>query len=186
MGWRVTETDAEAHRRLEGREAAFAEFVGASLDRSYALAAVILGNRVEAEDAVHDAALRAWSRWGNLRDPRCFDAWFGRILLNACRDRIRRRRPSLPLFTEQLPDASPDPFAKTGEIEALQEAIARLSVDHRTVIALRYLADLSLEEVADRLNIPMGTVKSRLHHAMNALRASYAAVERAPGNRSDG
>jgi RNA polymerase sigma-70 factor (ECF subfamily) len=56
------------------------------------LAAVILGDPVEAEDATHDAALRAWERWGSLRDPDRFDAWFGRIVVNECRDRLRRRR----------------------------------------------------------------------------------------------
>src|ERR1035437_6124179 len=75
------------------RSTAFAHFVdGAALDRAYRYATLILGDPADGEDATHDAALRAWHRFGELRDPTRFDAWFGRILVNACRDRLRGRR----------------------------------------------------------------------------------------------
>jgi len=172
-------------RESEGRAAAFTQLVGGSLDRAYALATVILQDREEAEEATHDAALQAWQRWSSLRDTSRFEAWFGRILVNACRDRLRRRRRTAPIVSGPLRSPDPDPFARMGEIEELREAIGDLSADHRTVIALRYLADLSLEEIAERLGVPLGTVKSRLHHALNALRASYAAVGRAVGSPTD-
>src|SRR5262249_11714456 len=63
-----------------------------ALDEAYRRARVLLGNRVGAEDAGHDAAERAWRSWGSLRDEAQFDAWFSRILVNLCRDRLRRRR----------------------------------------------------------------------------------------------
>ncbi len=75
----------------DARATAFRRLVGFELDRAYRLAAVILGDRFEAEDAVHDAAENAWRRWSDLRDPDRFEAWFGRILVNVCRDRLRRR-----------------------------------------------------------------------------------------------
>lgn len=84
-------TDSVAHRPAD-RAAAFRRLVGGSLDDAYRRAAVLLGNRFEAEDAVRDAAERAWRSWGSFRNPAQFDAWFGRILVNVCRDRLRRRR----------------------------------------------------------------------------------------------
>src|ERR1035437_7142225 len=75
------------------RSRVFAKFVDRdALDRAYRDATPILGDPADAEEATHDAALRAWHRFGELRDPTRFDAWFGRILVNACRDRQRGRR----------------------------------------------------------------------------------------------
>src|SRR5262245_43202935 len=73
------------------RRASFEAHVEAELDGAYRLAGVILGDRWLAEDATHDAVLQAWLRFGSLRDPERFPAWFGRILVNVCRDRIRER-----------------------------------------------------------------------------------------------
>jgi len=74
------------------RAAAFSELAERHLDASYRLATLILGDRAEAEDATHEAFIAAWRSWGSLRDPARFEAWFGRILVNACRDRLRRTR----------------------------------------------------------------------------------------------
>ena len=78
----------------DARATAFTRLTAVRLVSCYRLATVILGDPVEAEDATHDAAARAWERWGSLRDLDRFDAWFGRILVNECRDRLRRRRLS--------------------------------------------------------------------------------------------
>src|SRR5574337_2174569 len=76
-----------------GRAAAFADLVDReALDRAYRFATLMLGARTEAEDAAHDAALTAWRHLDDLRDPERFEAWFGRILVNTCRDRLRSRR----------------------------------------------------------------------------------------------
>ncbi len=72
-----------------------------ALDRAYRTARLILGNPIEAEDATHDAALAAWRRFADLREPERFEAWFGRILVNACRDRLRARR-RLPISVDAL------------------------------------------------------------------------------------
>ena len=94
------------------RAAAFSRLLDRSMDRSLRLAAVILCNREEAEDAMADAALRAWQHVSSLRDPAKFDAWFSRILVNVCRDRLRtagaRPRPSASI-PRSMPTHSPIP-----------------------------------------------------------------------------
>lgn len=162
----------------EDRAAAFTRLLDHSLDRSFRLAAVILGDRDEAEDAVSDAALRAWQHAASLRDPERFEAWFSRILVNVCRDRLRqRRRPPIPAFE---PTDAADPFAASVERAALREALAALTAEHRAVVALHYLEGLTAEQIAARLDIPAGTVKSRLHYALAELRAAYDAAAREP------
>jgi RNA polymerase sigma-70 factor, ECF subfamily len=171
--------EAGAARSEANRAAAFTELADRHLDASYRLAALLLGNWADAEDAAHDAAVLAWQRWPSLRDPARFEAWFQRILVNVCRDRMRRRnlRPNV-LLADDPP--GPDPFAGSAERAALRQALDRLGPDHRTVVVLRYFADLSVDEIAQRTGQRAGTVKSRLHYALSSLRAAYDAADRSP------
>ena len=82
---------AERATTLGDRRAAFEALADAELDGAYRLAGVILGDPWQAEDATHDAVVQAWLRYGSLRDPDRFGAWFQRILVNGCRDRLRQR-----------------------------------------------------------------------------------------------
>lgn len=153
-----------------------------ALDRAYRTARLILLDPAEAEDATHDAALSAWRRFGELRDPDRFEAWFGRILVNACRDRLRARR-RLPLSidarVEPLGRAGADPAEAVARRELLRAALRTLSPAHREVVVLRYFADLTVDQIAERTGAPAGTVKSRLHHALGHLRDRVdAAAER--------
>jgi RNA polymerase sigma-70 factor (ECF subfamily) len=158
------------------RADAFRLLVGRSLDSTYRRAAVLLGNRFEAEDAVHDAAERAWRSWGSLRDPAQFDAWFGRILVNICRDRLRRRRRVAVIEVCEAVDATDQTAERhvdgLGERARMLDLLAALSADERIAIALRYEADLTIPEIARLTGAPEGTVKSRLHYAMTKLRTS--------------
>lgn len=158
----------------------FSRLLDASLDRCFRLAAVMLGNRADAEDAVEDAALRAWQHFASLRDDGRFDAWFSRIVVNVCRDRLRERRdgPSALAFD---PPSDADPIGESVERAALDEALAALTPEHRAVIALHYLEGLTVDQIADRIGIRAGTVKSRLHYGLGELRAAYDAAARDPG-----
>ena len=144
------------------------------LDRAYRLAGFILGDAREAEDATQDALMRAWRQHRSLRDLGSAQAWFDRILVNVCRDRLRRRRPSIRWAEvgERETSAAADPFAALLARDALLRALANLSPDHRIVLVLRFWADLTVDAVADRLGIPTGTVKSRIHYAIQALRVA--------------
>jgi RNA polymerase sigma-70 factor (ECF subfamily) len=153
------------------REEAFKVLIGPRLDRAYGLAWHVLAHAADAEDACQEALLAAWSAWPRLRDPARFDAWFDRILVNTCIEHLRRRgrRPQATLPDE--PDiADRDVFAGSTELDAISQALGRLSPEHRATVVLRFCADLSTDAIAERLGVPPGTVRSRLHYALEALR----------------
>lgn len=155
----------------------FSRLADRYLDTAYRLASVVLGDPTEAEDAAHDAAVLAWRSFGTLRDPDRFEQWFCRIVLNVCRDRLRHRRrhpvAELP-DDDEAADArfrAPDEAGRLLVRDALDRAFVHLEPDHQIVVALRYYRDMTVDEMARRLGIPPGTVKSRLHHALRRLRA---------------
>jgi RNA polymerase sigma-70 factor (ECF subfamily) len=137
------------------------------------LAGLILRDQHEAEDATQDALLRAWRSAGSLRDPGGFQAWFDRILLNVCRDRLRRRGKVrlIPIGDGISASADHDPFRTIFDRDEVLRAMASLDDDHRIVIVLHYWADLTLEGVAARVGWPIGTVKSRLHRGLTTMRS---------------
>ena len=159
--------DAEA-----ARAAAFEQLVQARLDDTYRLARLILRDAQEAEDATHDAFIRAWQEHGRLRDPDKFDAWFSRILVNACRDRLRRRKVRQHDGLDRASEAPSTDDAHLGvdDRDAIGRAFAALSPDHRIAVVLRYYRDLQVEEVARVLGVPVGTARSRIHYALRHLR----------------
>jgi RNA polymerase sigma-70 factor (ECF subfamily) len=161
------------------RSVAFNAMIELHLTESYRLAAVLLRDRVEAEDATHDAVVRAWDRWGQLRNPDRFRAWFQQILVNGCRERLRRRAQGVREIAMQadFDHMAPRRHEESDET-AITGALQRLSPDHQVVVALRFYLDLSVEEIASRTNARTGTVKSRLHYALRALRAAYEAQDR--------
>jgi RNA polymerase sigma-70 factor (ECF subfamily) len=162
--------DADSARR--------SDFLGGArpnLDRAYRLAGLLLADAHEAEDAVQDALVIAWRSFESLRETDKFDAWFDRILVNGCRDRLRRRNvvTFIPIDAGVDP-AGRDPFQSFIERDALLAGLARLNPDERIVVVLRFWADLSLDAIAQRLDWPLGTVKSRLHRALERLRDTLA------------
>jgi len=163
---------------LTERPIAFERLTEQRLLRAYRLAALILGNPGEAEDAVHDAAVIAWTRFAELRNHDRFEAWFDRIVVNVCR---QRRRPS-PVRSIGMDPTLEFPLADgasgRAERDALRRALGRLTPEHRMVVVLRHLEGYSITEIADRTGEREGTAKSRLHYALRELRAAYDAAER--------
>jgi len=166
---------------LDDAHARFMQFARRDLDRAYRLAGLILGDAHEAEDAVQDALLRGWHSAAGLRDIEGFQAWFDRILVNGCRDRLRRRRTIrfIPLDPTMDRAGEGDPFRAIAERDALLAGLRALSPDERVVVVLHYWADLSLEQIAGRIGAPLGTVKSRLHRARDILRRQLGAEREA-------
>jgi RNA polymerase sigma-70 factor (ECF subfamily) len=171
-------TDAQGWRsaRLE----AFVLLDEARLLQSYRLATLILRDRNEAEDAAQEAIVRAWSSWGTMRDRSRFDAWFDRILVNVCRNRLRHARTIRMVALDDTHDLqTTDSHGTTIARLALEPAFARLSPDQRIIVVLRFWRDLSVDEIAERLSVPPGTVKSRLHYALKTLREEIESSEEA-------
>lgn len=189
MGWltatmtdRTSATDVPgaAHDRTadSARRERFLAAARPRLDRTYRLAGLLLGNATEAEDAIQDALVVAWQSFDQLRDPTKFAGWFDRIVANGCRDRLRRRNTVrfIPIATD-LDPAGRDPFQAFLERDALLAGLDRLTPDERLAVVLRFWADLPLEAIADRLDWPLGTVKSRLHRALRRLREHLVRTE---------
>ena len=171
--WRVRTLTGQAETEDPG--ATWFGTVGRhEIDRAYRLAGFLLGDAREAEDATQDALARAWRQRSSLRSLDAAQAWFDRILVNVCRDRLRRRRSRIRWadVDEGIPSPAADPFAALLSRDAVLRAMTSLPTDQRIVLVLRYWADLPVDAIADRLDIPAGTVKSRLHYALRALRAT--------------
>ena len=156
----------------------FAALDEARLLQGYRLASLILRDRAEAEDATQEAIARAWTSWKTLLDKSRFDPWFDRILVNVCRNRMRHARV---LHVVSLDNAFEVPAADTqGSMLnrlAIEPAFTRLTPEQRILVVLRYWRDLSVADIAERLGIPAGTVKSRLHYAIESLRTVIESAE---------
>jgi RNA polymerase sigma-70 factor (ECF subfamily) len=164
----------------EGDHDAFARLVAGSIGRLNAIARLILRDYALAEDAVQDAYVDAWRSLPGLRDPDKFQAWLTRVLVRSCQDtrrRAHRRVVELPLLSSDQPDVADlqSTFAVTDQIE---RGLQGLTLDQRTVLVLTYFLDLPVAEAASVLGIPTGTMKSRIHRALAALRASIDAADR--------
>lgn len=162
----------------KARDAAFRRLADRHLEASYRLACAVLGDAAEAQDATHDAFEQAWRKWSTLRDPALFEHWFSRILVNTCRNHLRRKsRWRTQDLSDDLVTVPGDPFGQALDRDVLAQAIKQLSPDHRLVVALRFYRDLTIEEIARQLDIRPGTVQSRLHYAMKRLHGALDASD---------
>jgi RNA polymerase sigma factor (sigma-70 family) len=155
-----------------------AELLVSAAPEAHRLATWILRDPVAAEDAVQEAAVSAWDARKRMRHADNPTAWFTKIVVNVCRDELRRRGrwQTIP-EPHQLPAAgSPDRLAVRDEIG---RAIAHLSADEQLVIGLRFGRDLTVPQIAAQTGLAQGTVKSRLHHSLEHLRSALAAERRA-------
>ena len=167
-------------RAQHGDEEAFASLAVAVGDRLHAVSHRILRDLDLAEDATQQALLAMWRDLPALRDPARFDAWSYRLLVRACYAEGRRTRqwtPNLRLMPADEP-TEPDALSSVADRDQLERGFRRLSIDHRVVVVLHHYLDMPLETVAETLGVPIGTVRSRLHHAMRGLRAALDADAR--------
>jgi len=153
------------------REAAFHRLADLHIDRSYRLATVVLGDRTEAQDAVHDAFVTAWRKYDSLRDHGRFVAWFDRIVVNTCRDRMRHARRHVVHDLATVPDvAGGNPTAGVPDEIVVRRALQQLAPDDRIVLALRFYRDMKVDDIADAIGIRPRAATSRLHRALERLR----------------
>jgi RNA polymerase sigma-70 factor (ECF subfamily) len=171
-------------RAQGGDTDAFNDLARAAMDRLYAMATLILRDGDRAQDAVQEALVSAWRDLRALRDPDAFDAWLHRLTVRACYRLARgdRRRSVMELRSAPEPTRV-EPFdvgVTLAERDRVERELGRLPLDQRTVTVLHFWLGLPLTESAEILEIPVGTAKSRLHHALVALRRSMADEPGAP------
>ena len=159
--------------------------MGRSLRRTWehrldALATEIARGNARAEDATQEALVAAWRQLSALRDPDRFDAWLRRLLIRACyreADKEQRQR-RITTRIEPFATAGPDPGIAIADQDELERGFATLRPDQRALVVLHYYLGLTVEEAATTIGIPVGTAKSRLHYATEALRAALEADAR--------
>ena len=174
-------------RAQEGDEEAFAALTQAVGDRCMAIAYRILRDAALAEDAVQTALTTAWRELPSLRDHDRFEPWLHRILVRCCYVEAKRRRRSLAsVFAVQREDAyAADEILTVHDRDQLERGFRRLPPEQRAVLVFHYYLGFTHVEVADHLDIPLGTVKSRLRYASRALRAALEADARQPANSKE-
>ncbi len=174
-------------RAMAGDHGAFSELTRASIGRLYATARLILRDDGHAEDATQEALVAAWRDLSALRDPDRFDAWLHRLLVRSCYREIRRgrKRWMIEVDVDGYEVADPGPSVDLADRDQLERAFRTLDADQRIVLVLHYYLGFGLDEAADVLGVPPGTVRSRLHRATRAMRAAVDADAR-PSILTDG
>ncbi|HYF92633.1 MAG TPA: sigma-70 family RNA polymerase sigma factor [Symbiobacteriaceae bacterium] len=190
----TTADEVLVRRAQNGDRDALGELISRYERKTYNLAYRLMGNHADASDAAQEALVRVYTRLRNFRGDSAFSTWLFRVVTNTCLDELRRRGRlrfaslDTPLPTEDgaLPRQttteadSPTERAERREVQAaVQRAINRLPDDYRVVVVMRDLHDYSYHEIAAVLGTSLGTVKSRLHRARQALRLIIRATEAA-------
>ena len=168
----------------KGDQRAFAEMVAIYKDKLFQLGYRMTDNRQEAEDVVQETFLRVFRNLDRYDENQKFSTWIFRIATNLCIDRLRKRKITYSLDAESTEHEGLDGYAmlpgdeRTPESELMlsetqrlvRDAIAALPVKYKSVMVLRYMHDLSLQEIADILEIPVTTVKTRAHRGREFMR----------------
>jgi RNA polymerase sigma-70 factor (ECF subfamily) len=162
----------------EGDRDAFNELVDRVVDRLYAVAYRILRSGPHAEDATQQALVDVWRQLPALRDPDKFDAWAYRLVVHASYAEHRRRRREAPAGSLTDGTADADPLISIAQRDQLERGFQRLTAEQRAVLVLQHYLDLTHDEIAEVIGIPVGTVRSRLHAARGAMRAALDADAR--------
>ena len=171
---------------VAGDRSAFGTLVELHRDRLWAVALRTLGDREEAADAVQDALLSAYRAAGSFRGEAQVTTWLHRIVVNACLDRVRRRkaRPTVPLPDQAGAGEPAEPRDMVGERETaldVEAALAGLAYDQRVAIVLVDIHGMAIEDAAAVLGVPSGTVKSRCFRGRARLAVSLGHLRNRPG-----
>ena len=172
-------------RAMHGDEEAFDLLVDRIGDSLHSVARRILRDTTLAQDATQQALLETWRNLPRLRDPDRFEAWTYRLLVNACHAEARRERRqsgNLRLLPHDQPIGL-DPVSQIAVHDELDHAFKQLSVEHRTVVVLVHYLGMTPAEAAEAMGTPTGTARSRLHYALQHLRATLEANARVATER---
>ena len=165
-------------RARGGDREAFGGLVEQYRDNVYRLAYRMCGNAYDADEAAQEAFVAAWRALPNFRGDAKFSTWLYRLTTNAAIDVMRREKRHQTVGDGEMVDLADDADSpqetveRTEQQEAVQKALATLSEEYREVLLLRYMEELDYAEIAEVLQLPSGTVKSRINRAKAALKAA--------------
>ena len=149
---------------------------------------MILRDEYAAQDAVQEACIEAWRSLPGLREPDRFEAWLRRLLVRACFKGVRRSKRVEAVEIRLTPADEPAVSGNERNLDIndqLERGLARIPADQRAVVVLVYYLDLPLADAAQAMGIPLGTTKSRLNRATQALRAAIEADDRMPSGMGE-
>jgi RNA polymerase sigma-70 factor (ECF subfamily) len=169
-------------RAQQGDRGAFTDLVDTIGGRLHTIAYSVLRDRELARDATQQTLLTAWQELPRLRDPDRFEAWACRILVRSCHSEGRKAARWMPISLDRpgLEPTAADGTAAVIARDRIERAFRQLNLDQRLVVVLNYYLDLPPAVIADHLDIPVGTVHSRLHRALRVMHAAIDADERGP------
>ena len=169
-------------RARVGDELAFTRLAAAFGDRLFSIAYHIVRDVGPAQDAAQEALILIWQQLPRLRDPDRFEAWAYRITVRVAYAEVGGRHKSRPklVVMSELRDRVPDSASALSDRDQLERGFRRLSPQHRAVVVLKHYVGLSDDDIAEILEVPVGTVRSRIFYAINTLRAALDADDR-PG-----
>jgi RNA polymerase sigma-70 factor (ECF subfamily) len=159
-------------RSQNGDTQAFEQLISRWQDRLWRHARRLVRDDDVAWDVLQEARMSMVSGLRRLADPGAFPGWAYRIVTCKCADHVRRMERRRRTEEQRPAQATPTTDGHDDEVAALRAALADLSVEQRAILSLHYLEELCVERIAEILGIPVGTVKSRLHHARAALKTS--------------
>lgn len=176
--------DEDLIRKIKkGDMESFNELVRRYETKIYSVAYRFMGNHADAGDLAQETFIRMYQALPGFRGESSFSTWLYRIAANACRDELRKRQRRRSISMDELIENSPasvpvaagndspEEVLQRNETQRhVQECLNRLSDDHRLVLVMREIQGLSYEEIAEVLNCSLGTVKSRISRARNALK----------------
>jgi RNA polymerase sigma-70 factor, ECF subfamily len=178
---------------LAGDRAAFAQLVELNQERLFASMIQVTGSPDEAEEVVQDAFIRAFVKLDTFQRNSQFFTWLYRIAFNSALTRRRRRksRVSLDQARETVgleiaddADGVDEPMLRSERVDLVRKALAQLTEEHRSILVLREMEEQSYENIAEILEISIGTVRSRLSRARRQLKVTFEAMERAEERKS--
>jgi RNA polymerase sigma-70 factor, ECF subfamily len=161
--------EKKVKKAKRGDEKAFQELIHLEKNKLYRMAYMYVKNENDALDIVQDAIYKAFISIKSLKNHRYFSTWLSRILINSALDFIKKNERVI--LTNEVDVLPKEQNLRIEEKMDLAGAIERLDIQYKTVIILRYYEDLTIKQIAEMLHCPEGTIKTRLHRAINLLKS---------------
>ncbi len=164
-------------RLQQGDDSALEDFISSTQEQAFRMAMGILNDRERCQDVLQEVYLTVFQKISQLKSPAALRGWFCQILVNRCRQELRGRKFTSSL--EGLPESGvEDGTAQVDQRLDVQAALSRLASDDREVLTLREVMDFSYQQIADNLQLPLGTVRSRIFNARQRLLAAFTSPQK--------